>query len=218
MRRHSFIPVLVITLGLAVSACGGSGHQAFPGGNNAGQPKPGPASGPTTTTATAPTTAPATTTTLSANLWQNLGTPEYTAAQYVVAAAGYAYNQPGGIGGWVVRTQPYDTPAYYAALEQRIQAAAAATAAGVGNTGDVAFWQQVQARQEVLFIDVVEAVKNQAAGTTPTSERILVTYNKTDRTVSDPHPSPVNGGVDDIGVVLVNGKWLVSGTTSSEGG
>jgi hypothetical protein len=139
------------------------------------------------------------------------------AAQFVMAEKGYAWDQPGGIGGWVLKSKPYCTPTYWATLNQPVHSAQAAQAAGHGDSGDATFWQQVQSAKETLFIDPTAAYVITEAGVTTTSEWVRVTYNTTDVTARNPDPAPQYGGQEDVIMSKVGSQWLVSGEKSAAG-
>ena len=211
MRRFaaaSFLLALVV----ALCGCGGGRHQEV--GQGAYIPPPTTSAVPFTTDAGAPTnTAPAlaTETPTSPTSWNTPGAATWDAAQYVATERGYAWDQPGGIGGWTLKAKPYCASGFWTTLDRRVQSADAARAAGQGDSGDAAFWRQVQSEKETLFINPTNAYIIKEAGVTPTSEWVRVTYNTTDVTAHNPAPAPQYGGQEDLIMSKAGSQWLVSG-------
>ena len=135
----------------------------------------------------------------------------------VMAEKGYAWDQPGGIGGWVLKAKPYCAPSYWAALDRMVLSAEAAQAVGRGDSGDAALWQQVRSEKETLFIDPTDAFVITEASVSPTQEWVRVTYNTTDVSSRNPDPAPQYGGQEDVIMSKVGGQWLVSGEANAAG-
>jgi hypothetical protein len=222
MNFAATMPAL-LTLAVALTACGG-GHQKV--GPGAYVPPP---SAPQPTTSAAPSTTKAGTPTTTASesasgprtpsSWNTPGTATWEAAQFVTAEEGYAWDQPDGIGGWATKAKPECTRSYWSTLDRQVRSAEAARVAGQGDSGDAAFWQNVQSEKETLFIDPTDAYVITEAGVTPTSVWVRVSYNTTDVTARNPDPAPQYGGQEDVIMSKVGNRWLVSGEgkTGAEG-
>ena len=130
---------------------------------------------------------------------------------------GLPWDQPGGIGGWVLKAEPYCAPSYWAGLDRMVLSAEAAQAVGRGDSGDAALWQQVQSEKETLFIDPTDALVITEASVSPTQEWVRVTYNTTDDSSRNPDPAPQYGGQEDVIMSKVGGQWLVSGEANAAG-
>jgi hypothetical protein len=214
VKRFASISAL-LALAVTPSACGGVGHErAVQGGY-----VPPPLSAPQSTASARATATPASSTVsaTSRSSWDTPGTASWEAAQFVTAKKGYAWDQPEGIGGWAIKAKPYCTPSYWASLDRRVQSAEAGQAAGQGDSGDSAFWQQVQSEKETLFIDVTDADVITEAGSTPTTEWVRVTYNTTDVTARNPDPSPQYDGQEDVIMSKAGSQWLVTGEGNAAG-
>ncbi len=162
---------------------------------------------------TRPSAAPVSITgsTTTPSSWNTPDTATWEAAQFVTAEKGYAWDQPGGIGGWALRAKPYCTTSYWASLDQQVRSAEAAQSPGHGDSGDNVYWQNVQSEKETLFIEPTAAYVITEAGVTPTSEWVRVTYDTTDVTARNPDPAPQYGGQEDVVMSKVGSRWLVSG-------
>jgi hypothetical protein len=223
MRFAATVPAL-LTLAVAVAARGGGSHQKV-GQDGYVLPPSGPQ---LTTSAAASTTAAGTPTTtasesasgpITLSSWNTPGTATWEAAQFVTAEKGYAWDQPGGVGGWAIKAKPYCNASYWATLDRQVQSGESARAARQGDSGDAAFWQQVQAEKETMFIDPTDAYVITEAGVTPTSVWVRVSYNTTDVTARNPDPAPRYGGQEDVIMSKGGSQWLVSGegNTGAEG-
>ena len=218
------MPALAALAVVAVSACGGGSHvRAVPGGyvppSSSAPQSTAPAMPATTESGTPTTTGPSSTTsaTTDPSYWNTHGTATWDAAQFVMAEKGYAWEQPGGIGGWVLKAKPYCTPSYWAALDRMVLSAEAAQAFGRGDSGDAALWQQVQSEKETLFIEPTDAFVITEASVSPTQEWVRVTYNTTDVSSRNPDPAPQYGGQEDVIMSKVGGQWLASGEANAAG-
>lgn len=222
-RGRRLIPVLVaavvaVVVGLLVAGHHSSAHHnGFGGGNNGGgNPTPGTTGpGGTTAPASSTTTQPIGTPSATATpAVQVPGTPQYVAAQYESAAHHLSYEMPGKLSGWVPAVRPYVTAAYYAKLVAQARAAQSHPSAG-----DDAYWQQIQAEHEVVFVRIASAQIPAGVGRDANHVIVAVLYTLAVRTDANPDPSSgqLQLQAESCQMVRTSQGWLVAAVSNGGG-